>query len=313
MPVTVVTHSDAFHLDEVMATAMIRKVEGPVEIIRTRDLDLIDNLHNKTNSKVYVVDVGLVDDSERLRFDHHQPEFERSYPGCSTSKLSSCGLVYLHLGERLWESLHPNLNTKAVRDSFYYNFILAIDAGDNGVDALKDEFKDKKVYRYYNNLHLNQLISKMNEINTKDHTQQLINFHRAVDIASTFLDVHMSAVQKKLENEELNRLEFQEAYYNREQKEILILESKFPVRWFLKTYDRKQEIKFYLRYSEDVWQVNTVSKPNNNFEPLIPLLAHDKCLELVGSDLIIAKSFIAKCHTKAAVLQIVQASLQAAK
>mmetsp|Transcript_22329 Transcript_22329/g.26152 ORF Transcript_22329/g.26152 Transcript_22329/m.26152 type:complete len:83 (-) Transcript_22329:65-313(-) len=60
------THSDGFHCDEVLATAMLLQTRqfADAVIVRTRQEDVFDLLD-------IVVDVGGVYDGERNRFDHH--------------------------------------------------------------------------------------------------------------------------------------------------------------------------------------------------------------------------------------------------
>ena len=64
------THSETFHCDEVMATALLqytKEFENSI-IVRTRDQTILDQLDCQC-------DVGGVYDAEKRRFDHHQKTF----------------------------------------------------------------------------------------------------------------------------------------------------------------------------------------------------------------------------------------------
>ena len=82
--------------------------------------------------------MGSEYDPAKNRFDHHQREFNTTFPNHKT-RLSSAGLVYMNFGRDLiaqQASLpvdHPNVTI--VYDKLYTDFIEAIDANDNGIAA----------------------------------------------------------------------------------------------------------------------------------------------------------------------------------
>ena len=67
------THNGAFHVDEILACAMLKKLPeyADSEIIRTRDPKILDECD-------IVVDVGGVFDPKTHRYDHHQKSFTHS-------------------------------------------------------------------------------------------------------------------------------------------------------------------------------------------------------------------------------------------
>lgn len=81
-----------------------------IEIIRSRDEELLKTLD-------ILVDVGAEYDPARLRFDHHQRGFATTFSPKHTIKLSSAGLIYLHYGKEVIQSIvqlpidHPNMET----------------------------------------------------------------------------------------------------------------------------------------------------------------------------------------------------------
>jgi len=75
----VATHSGPFHADDVFAFAMLRHfLDEELSLVRTRDLQVIA-------AADLAIDVGGEFDPARLRFDHHQREYE--------GELSSAGMV----------------------------------------------------------------------------------------------------------------------------------------------------------------------------------------------------------------------------
>ncbi|KAK1445145.1 metal-dependent protein hydrolase like protein [Babesia gibsoni] len=128
----VCTHSGSFHCDEVLAVSLLRLLPEyrDTEIIRTRDQTVIDTCD-------VVVDVGGVYDPERMRFDHHQPEFNVYFDDSHTvTRLSSAGIVYKHFAKRIFREHYGITDEETIDELYkavYDNFIQAIDAIDNGV------------------------------------------------------------------------------------------------------------------------------------------------------------------------------------
>lgn len=113
---TIVTHSDSFHPDDVLAVATVTLYLGKeeYEIIRTRDETIIEKAD-------WVLDVGGKYDPESKRFDHHQivvPERSNKIP------YSAFGLVWCELGEKLCGSAN-------IAKSIEEKLVLPIDAADN--------------------------------------------------------------------------------------------------------------------------------------------------------------------------------------
>lgn len=126
----VVTHDGKFHPDELLAIAMLKKFYGNVEkIIRTRDENILQNALDDENT--ILVDVGLVDDSDRLAFDHHQTSMTKTWTmldGTSTP-FSATGLVFDFLVKNgFMDSIDKSGIEIIKRD-----WIIPIDAADNGI------------------------------------------------------------------------------------------------------------------------------------------------------------------------------------
>ncbi len=118
--VIAVTHNGKFHADEVMATAVLKKVYAnrgqSLEVVRSRDLVTIA-------SADIVYDVGGVYDHERRRYDHHQLGALKRENGLTRSAL---GLIWLHYGLEYCEG---NERAAAKIDNV---LVRGIDARDNG-------------------------------------------------------------------------------------------------------------------------------------------------------------------------------------
>jgi uncharacterized UPF0160 family protein len=131
----IVTHNGTHHADEALAVYLLKQLPkfADYKVIRTRDPEII-----KQGS--IVVDVGAVYEAP-TRLDHHQREFDTKWPGCTITKLSSAGLVWLHYGKQIMsQKLKSNDDAKValVWQALYDRFILAFDAIDNGVTAGED-------------------------------------------------------------------------------------------------------------------------------------------------------------------------------
>ncbi|KAI5288679.1 hypothetical protein KEM52_001067 [Ascosphaera acerosa] len=139
------THSGQFHADEALAVYLLRKLPQYTAspVVRTRDPAVLATCHT-------VVDVGGEYDSKSNRFDHHQRTFATTFPGHET-RLSSAGLVYMHLGKqiiadymrtaagRTVADMDADADVQLVYRKLYKVFIEAIDANDNGVTAYDND------------------------------------------------------------------------------------------------------------------------------------------------------------------------------
>ena len=115
---TIVTHSGAFHADDVFAVATLQLVFGveEVTVVRSRDEGVM-------TAADIVVDVGGIYDVATQRFDHHQigaPVRANGIP------YAAFGLVWQTYGEQVGGLL-------AVATALEKKIVLAVDADDNGI------------------------------------------------------------------------------------------------------------------------------------------------------------------------------------
>lgn len=129
----VITHSQQFHTDEVMAIALLDLyfLKDNYSIIRSNRKDiLIDEA--KLNNKCFVIDIGFDYNPELLNFDHHQ----NSDNLCWDDGLpySSCGLI--------WQWLKGNSLSTFMSDDIIAKMeeklIKKIDKHDNGIELWDD-------------------------------------------------------------------------------------------------------------------------------------------------------------------------------
>lgn len=111
-----VTHNGRFHTDDVFATVVVQKVHPELEIVRTRDPEMIESADT-------AYDVGGVYDHLRRRYDHHQPGAHKRENGLT---YSAFGLIWLHEGINYCDGDH------GVWQRIDDVLVRGIDAGDNG-------------------------------------------------------------------------------------------------------------------------------------------------------------------------------------
>ncbi len=120
----IVTHDGSFHADEVFAIATLQLLNsedrggaGPLEVVRTRDRDLISAADLR-------IDVGFRDDPATGDFDHHQRSFDRARP--NGVRYASFGLIWREFGRRACGG------DGQVADAVDATLVQSVDAADSG-------------------------------------------------------------------------------------------------------------------------------------------------------------------------------------
>lgn len=113
----VATHDGSFHADEVFAIAALGLLPGPLEVVRTRDPDLLAAADLR-------VDVGFRHEPETGDFDHHQRGFDEVRE--NGIGYASFGLVWREFGEEICGG-DPEVAAGVER-----TLVQAIDANDTG-------------------------------------------------------------------------------------------------------------------------------------------------------------------------------------
>lgn len=113
----VATHNGSFHADEVFAIAALGLLAEPVEVVRTRDPDLLTSADLR-------VDVGFRCDPRAGDFDHHQRGFDLVRD--NGVGYASFGLVWREFGRRACAG------DQEVADAVEGSLVQAVDANDTG-------------------------------------------------------------------------------------------------------------------------------------------------------------------------------------
>ncbi|PIP55962.1 MAG: metal-dependent hydrolase [Candidatus Zambryskibacteria bacterium CG22_combo_CG10-13_8_21_14_all_42_17] len=127
---TILTHSGSFQADDIFAVAILLMAIGESKVIRSRDKEQIA-------SADYVVDVGMVHDPAKNKFDHHQHGGAGERP--NGIPYASCGLVWKEYGEKL-------AGSKEAANLIDAKLMAPLDAHDNGVSIAGYHFKDVREY-----------------------------------------------------------------------------------------------------------------------------------------------------------------------
>ncbi|XP_003737825.1 UPF0160 protein MYG1, mitochondrial [Galendromus occidentalis] len=189
VPKKIGTHNGTFHCDEALACALLKLLPeySTAEILRTRDPALLETCD-------VVVDVGAVYDASKFRFDHHQKTFQETMHSLRADfpweiKLSSAGLIYFHYGEKILADLMKrpaeHRDTQTVYRKIYEEFIIEIDAIDNGVNMCDGDT------RYRINTGLSSRVGGLNPKWNEEQTPAAADrqFQLAMKLAETeFLD-----------------------------------------------------------------------------------------------------------------------------
>ncbi|MEY2665513.1 MAG: hypothetical protein RLZZ480_618 [Candidatus Parcubacteria bacterium] len=162
---TVVTHNSAFHPDDVFAVAVLQLVYGKdnIQIERTRDEERIA-------AADIVVDVGAVYESERSRFDHHQPG----------APVRDMGIPYAAFG-LVWKEFGEKITTPYAADVIERVLVRPIDAGDNGVSLYSVNELGTQPAQLY------AVISSYVPVREKTEVTYYEAFLEAVDFAREYL------------------------------------------------------------------------------------------------------------------------------
>lgn len=131
-----VTHSGAFHADDLFAAAALRRLAPLATLVRTRDTAQAFALAQEGG---VVFDVGMIHDPARRLFDHHQPDraLRPAVPGKEPVPYSAFGLVWQVYGKEVVAKVldipvsDPRI--EEVWGRLDRGFVAWVDMGDNGV------------------------------------------------------------------------------------------------------------------------------------------------------------------------------------
>lgn len=164
----IATHDGSFHADEVFAIAALALVGEPIEVLRTRDRDVLASADLR-------VDVGFRYDPATGDFDHHQREFDGVRE--NGIRYASFGLIWREFGARVCEG------DQEVADAVDASLVQGVDANDTG-QQLSESLVDG-VYPLTVNGVVGGFNARWDE--TLAPEQERLRFDEAVDLARGIL------------------------------------------------------------------------------------------------------------------------------
>lgn len=265
------THSGTFHADECLACALLSHTKefSNMVIIRSRDPQIL----SKCDA---LVDVGGKYDPEHHLYDHHQREFQGTFPNFKT-RLSSAGLIYLHFGmEIVSQKVSNEKYAKKIYEKVYKNFVEHMDGIDNGVTVSGDR---PPLYNISTDLS-SRVGSLGPEWNTpEDQVEELTlaGFKSALTLTETEFFQYLNF----LCNTWLPARDIVEKCVTKdwcdEKGEIIFLEKFCPWQEHLYEIERDLDIvgkvKYVIMYDmrEKAWRVRAVSVEGDGFKSRIAL------------------------------------------
>ncbi len=236
---TIATHNGNFHADDVFSVAALKQIYPSFNLIRTRDLELI-------NKADIVIDVGGEYDADAGRFDHHQRggagERENGIP------YSSFGLIWQKYGLTICEG------NQEVANSVDAGLVSTIDAIDCG-----------HVEGVSKGISLSQTISMFNPTWQEDGNFDSC-FDEAVDFASLVLSRFIATANGGISAKEI----VAKAIADAEDPRVIVLDKYTPWK---RTVHALSEVALYMVYPSPSgqWRIQTVPVEPGSFEDRKPL------------------------------------------
>ena len=164
----IATHDGSFHADEVFAIAALGLLGDPIEVLRTRDRDVLASADLR-------VDVGFRNDPATGDFDHHQRDFDGVR--ANGIRYASFGLIWREYGTRVCEG------DQEVADAVDASLVQGVDANDTG-QQVSESLVDG-VYPLTVNGVVGGFNARWDETLTPE--QERLRFDEAVDLARGIL------------------------------------------------------------------------------------------------------------------------------
>lgn len=233
---TAVTHNGTFHPDDVLSAVVLEKIYPGIEIIRSRDPDVIARGD-------IVFDVGREYDPSRLRFDHHQ---EGAPVRANGIAYSAFGLLWLEYGEEY-------CGDAEVAEAVDRRLVQVIDANDNGTQLRQLTMKDVEPYEVFD------ILFNYNPRFGSDETYDE-QYRRAVVMAKSVLELLVDVEY----SHKLLREYFETEYAKSKDTRYVVLEKGGNY----KEVARKHEEMLYFVSPDEAnqtWGVTAVSQPDDIF------------------------------------------------
>jgi uncharacterized UPF0160 family protein len=164
----IATHDGSFHADEVFAIAALGLLGEPIEVLRTRDREVLDRADLR-------VDVGFRYDPSSGDFDHHQREFDAVRE--NGIRYASFGLIWREFGVRVCDG------DPEVAGEVEATLVQGVDANDTG------QHVTQSLVEGVHPLTVNGVVGGFNARwdETLTPEQERLRFDEAVDLARGIL------------------------------------------------------------------------------------------------------------------------------
>lgn len=162
---TIGVHNGKFHADDLFAAAILKTIFPSVEIVRTRDAELLKTFDAR-------IDVGGNYNHATKDYDHHQAEFKEVR--ANGIPYASAGLIWKHYGDTL-------VSSKEVWERIDEKLIQFIDADDIGLLVY-----EKKLLEPYT---LRNVIFAFEPVSPHDQSSNAYDlaFHSALELSLMLL------------------------------------------------------------------------------------------------------------------------------
>jgi uncharacterized UPF0160 family protein len=179
------------------------------------------------------------------------------------------------------------VNVDEVYDKFYRTFVIAIDANDTGTSFVNKEKSGKVVFNYNNNISLSSIVSKFNADDVNNYDTQLKQFTKAKNVCKEIFTASLYKTIIQNLNYNKHKPVFEEAFNNRQNPEIMVINQKISTYLYMNDFDPDQTVKFIIMpRSKTEWQIYTVEKRGQRFKHLVSLVSQDTAKSLYGEDVV---------------------------
>lgn len=238
---TVATHNNGFHADDCFAVASLELVFGKLNIVRTRDEELIKKAD-------VVVDVGCIYNEETLRFDHHQEG------GAGTREngipFASFGLVWKKFGQEI-------CGQSDLAEIVDKRLVSPIDALDNGFGLSTPKYQDVSNYE------LSSVIGAMNPTFLEKDISPDSIFPKAVEFAKEIIQREIASAKATLFGEKL----FVDSFSKSEDKRCVVMDTEVgKSSWQSIVYKLPESLLFVVHPYGEVWALRAIRKDLSSFE-----------------------------------------------
>ncbi|OHT07631.1 hypothetical protein TRFO_24126 [Tritrichomonas foetus] len=266
----IAVHNGNFHADDVLAVYLLQNTTkfANYEVIRTRDPEIIKSCE-------VVVDVGGIYDHSTNRYDHHQASCVATFPEFDIP-MAACGLVYLHYGKEIIQNVAKRLelpidanNLDFMFHYLYKNFVLEIDAVDNGISQAPEEFKSN----YSPSTDISHRISNLNPHWKTPNPDYDASFKEAVEVIGKDFEFFLSyCIKFAIEQYEITKKAFDTRFEFDPSGKFINIPYYFPIMGYLSMFEGEQKEALYILYprSNGSWSVRGIST-TKQFELRKPL------------------------------------------